>query len=323
MDSSRPGGYNPEDESPAADPSRGRHGGRARSRPRPPRPRSASWPRSSLSGNSPPPWRGEGEASLLLPPGAGVHTWQPRPGDIARLADCDLLLFIGSGLEPWLPGLLKAFPGGRFRTFEAAAELALAESGEEPGHDEAGHDHGPLDPHVWLDFELDLQIVDGIAAELGRIDPEGRPLFAANAGKLKSRLTALDAAFPGRSGRMPGQEPRPGGARRLRLPGPALRPRPESPLRPQPGLPAASQGPHGRRRLLPEARHPDGLLREFRSARPVEDAGPGDRRPGPRPRRRAQPDPRPAGRRPRLLRSDGGEPGPAPGRAGVPVSPWT
>src|SRR5512136_609161 len=27
-----------------------------------------------------------GEASLLLPPGAGVHTWQPRPGDLARLS---------------------------------------------------------------------------------------------------------------------------------------------------------------------------------------------------------------------------------------------
>src|SRR5512136_2429593 len=38
------------------------------------------------------------EVSLLLPPGAGVHTWQPRPSDIARLSECDLLLFIGSGL---------------------------------------------------------------------------------------------------------------------------------------------------------------------------------------------------------------------------------
>ena len=136
-----------------------------------------------------------GEASLLLPTGAGVHNWQPRPGDIARLAECDLLLFIGSGLEPWLPSLLRAFPGGRFRMFEAASGLALAESGEEPGHDEEDRAHGPLDPHVWLDFELDLHIVDGIAAELGRIDPDGRPLFAVNADKLKSRLTALDRRF--------------------------------------------------------------------------------------------------------------------------------
>jgi zinc transport system substrate-binding protein len=136
-----------------------------------------------------------GEASLLLPPGAGVHTWQPRPGDIARLSECDLLLYIGSGLEPWLPALLRAFPRGRIRTFEAAAGLAVAgEQEEEKGHLEE-HDHGALDPHVWLDFDLDVRIVGRIAEELTRLDPPGGPDFLANAGRLIARLKALDAEF--------------------------------------------------------------------------------------------------------------------------------
>jgi len=137
-----------------------------------------------------------GEAALLLPSGAGVHTWQPRPGDIARLAECDLLLYIGSGLEPWLPGLLKAFPPGRVRTFEAAAGLAVA-GAHEDGAEEAGeeHEHGPLDPHVWLDFELDRRIVGRLADELTKLDPEGGPVFAANAGRLDARLKDLDARF--------------------------------------------------------------------------------------------------------------------------------
>jgi zinc transport system substrate-binding protein len=126
---------------------------------------------------------------LLLPAGAGVHNWQPRPGDIARLAECDLLLFIGSGLEPWLPGLIKAMPSHHLNTFEAAASLTLLE------RDEDAHDHGALDPHVWLDFELDVRIVERIAEELGRIDPAGSSSFSANAGKLATRLRALDAAF--------------------------------------------------------------------------------------------------------------------------------
>ncbi len=136
-----------------------------------------------------------GGAELLLPAGAGVHNWQPRPGDIARLADCDLLLFIGSGLEPWLPGLLKAMPsGGRLRAFEAAASLASLEHGEEHGGErERGHE--ALDPHVWLDFELDVKIVGRIAEELGRIDPAGRGEFAANSGRLTARLRALDEKY--------------------------------------------------------------------------------------------------------------------------------
>jgi zinc transport system substrate-binding protein len=134
------------------------------------------------------------EASLLLPPGAGVHTWQPRPGDIARLSECDLLLYIGSGLEPWLPDLLKAFPRGRIRTLEAAAGLAVAGGAEEGNHLEE-HDHGALDPHVWLDFDLDVRIVGRIAEELARLDPAGGPDFTANAGRLIARLKGLDAEF--------------------------------------------------------------------------------------------------------------------------------
>lgn len=141
---------------------------------------------------------GRGQVSLLLPPGAGVHTWQPRPGDIARLAECDLLIYIGAGLEPWLPDLLKAFPRDRVRTLEAAAGLAVAggeEHEEEPAGTGPNHGHDGLDPHVWLDFDLDIRIVARITAELARIDPAGEAEFAANAGRLTDRLRRLDADF--------------------------------------------------------------------------------------------------------------------------------
>jgi zinc transport system substrate-binding protein len=136
-----------------------------------------------------------GETELLLPPGAGVHTWQPRPGDISRLADCDLLVYIGANLEPWLPGLLKALPGGKIRALEVTAGLSLLEAaaGDEHGHGEGAHEQ--LDPHVWLDFELDVQIVRKIAEELSRLDPAGRPEFTANADRLAARLRELDVKF--------------------------------------------------------------------------------------------------------------------------------
>ena len=133
------------------------------------------------------------EVSLLLPPGAGVHTWQPRPGDVARLAKADLLLYIGADLEPWLPGLLRALPGGRLRTFEATSGLPMLEEGDEDKPGEAAH--GSVDPHVWLDFEIDVRIAVKIADELSLIDPDGREEFRANADRLNGRLRALDAAF--------------------------------------------------------------------------------------------------------------------------------
>jgi zinc transport system substrate-binding protein len=143
-----------------------------------------------------------GEAGLLLPPGAGVHTWQPRPSDIASLSACDLLLYIGSGLEPWLPDLLKAFPPGRIRTLEAAAGLAVAGGQEEEPGEEHGHD--ALDPHVWLDFELDVRIVGRIAEERGRLDPrlaQGLPATRRGQLKLDAEFASLSACRGRSSGR--------------------------------------------------------------------------------------------------------------------------
>lgn len=136
-----------------------------------------------------------GEVDLLLPPGAGVHTWQPRPGDIERLASSDLFLFIGANLEPWLPGLLRALPKGRTRAFEASRDLVLLETAEHHDEKEEGHAHGHLDPHFWLDFDLDVLVVNRIAEELSAVDPGGREAFRENAARLADRLRKLDARY--------------------------------------------------------------------------------------------------------------------------------
>jgi len=133
------------------------------------------------------------EVHLLLPPGADVHTWQPRVSDIRRLETADLLVFIGQGLEPWLTGLLKGANPPRLARFEAASGRTLLPSVPDgDGHD---HDHGAFDPHIWLDFRMDQDLADGIAAALTRLDPAGAPDFLRQAGNLKDRLKALDVAY--------------------------------------------------------------------------------------------------------------------------------
>lgn len=130
-----------------------------------------------------------GEVSLLLPPGAGVHTWQPRASDILRLSSADLFIQVGAGLEPWIGSLLKSVSSTKLRVLAVADSLPIEEhSNQEKGRAE-------LDPHIWLDFGLDLAIVDLIAAELAAIDPESGPLFQAGAARLKARLHKLDAAY--------------------------------------------------------------------------------------------------------------------------------
>lgn len=137
------------------------------------------------------------EVQQLLPAGADVHTWQPRIGDVRRLAGADLLISVGSGLEPWLPGLVKGAGADKVRNLVASQGLDLLEGHE--GH-EAGAEHGDQDgenhdPHVWLDFAQDERIVEGLAEALASLAPAEASGFRSRADALKNRLRALDASF--------------------------------------------------------------------------------------------------------------------------------
>lgn len=133
-----------------------------------------------------------GEASLLLPPGAEVHTWQPRPSDIVRLASSDLLIYIGANLEPWLEEMLKGIPKPNFRTLETSRGLSLINrSGEKK---DSSHSRA-VDPHIWLDFSYDQIIVDRIRDLLTEIEPGYAAQFARNADLYKRRLQNLDEKF--------------------------------------------------------------------------------------------------------------------------------
>ena len=140
-----------------------------------------------------------GEVSLLIPPGAEIHTWQPRPSDIVGLSSADLFIFIGSNMEPWLQDLLEGVQNPNLRTLEASHEISLVEkdpaSIEHQDETEHTHEHEVMDPHIWLDFQIDELIVDRIAAVLSEMDPSGASLFEKNASAYKENLRKLDRKF--------------------------------------------------------------------------------------------------------------------------------
>jgi len=136
----------------------------------------------------------EAEVNLLLPPGAGIHSWQPRPSDLVKLSAADLFIYIGARLEPWADDILRSLAGRQIHSLEVAAFLPLMESPEEGSHGHA-EDRAGLDPHVWLDFEYDQAIIRRIQEILSELDPANASRFRENAESYIARLAALDRVF--------------------------------------------------------------------------------------------------------------------------------
>jgi len=132
------------------------------------------------------------EVSLLLPPGADVHTWQPRPGEMLALSRTDLFLFCGGNLEPWAAGLVKNYRNSGGQVLEAGAGLASQKLDLDRNRH---HAPGAADPHVWLDLGLDETIVRRIADKLAGLDPAGQDIYHRRADAYIQKLRALDSEF--------------------------------------------------------------------------------------------------------------------------------
>lgn len=115
------------------------------------------------------------EVSNLASPHIGcLHDYQLTAGDVRRLADADILLVNGAGMEPFLGKVAQQSP--KVRVVEVSEGIPLLEG----------------NPHVWVSLEGARRQTDNIAAALAAADPDRADAFRANAAAYNAALTALE-----------------------------------------------------------------------------------------------------------------------------------
>jgi ABC-type Zn uptake system ZnuABC Zn-binding protein ZnuA len=123
--------------------------------------------------------------TVLLPPGADPHAFEPTPQDVARVAEADLVFVNGGGLEAQLEPLLR---GAAKRIVSVSEGVPFRPFGGDSGHAAEG-----VDPHVWLDPTNVDRWTEAIERTLIDIDPAGAEGYAARAAAYRQALAALDA----------------------------------------------------------------------------------------------------------------------------------
>ena len=114
----------------------------------------------------------------IVPAGVDVHTFEPSPADVQRLAGADLILTNGLGLDGWVLALLDAAGKSGGDVLELAEGLDESHAYiylEGEAHDESAgdqHGHGGADPHIWLDPKGAAIYVDRIASRVAADLPE-------------------------------------------------------------------------------------------------------------------------------------------------------
>jgi ABC-type Zn uptake system ZnuABC Zn-binding protein ZnuA len=140
------------------------------------------------------------QVATLMPLGLDPHAFEPTPQDIANVADANLLIVNGAGLEEWLQKVLDN-AGGQRRIVEAAA--GLASRAVPAGEGELEQEHTGGDPHFWLDPTKVIAYTDNIRDGLIAADPDGKDVYTANAAAYVTKLQALDRWIAGQIAQVP------------------------------------------------------------------------------------------------------------------------
>lgn len=128
---------------------------------------------------------GRAEVSMLLPPGMEPHSFEPRPGDMARLERADIFVYTGSSMEPWAGDLVRASANRELLAVDAGRDIVRA----------AGPSGGAPDPHIWLDFDNAKVMARTIADAFQAKDPANAEAYRRAAAQYVEKLSALDMAY--------------------------------------------------------------------------------------------------------------------------------
>lgn len=132
------------------------------------------------------------EVISVIPAGSDPHDFEPTASDLQAIADADLILRHGIGLDAFLDDMLS---GSSAPVVTVTDGLDLQPPALELEHEEEGEEHeeGEFDPHVWHDPELDKGMVDNILAALIGAGPDDQAAYEVNADAYKTVLDETDA----------------------------------------------------------------------------------------------------------------------------------
>ncbi|MBS4210617.1 zinc ABC transporter substrate-binding protein [Bacillus sp. FJAT-50079] len=167
------------------------------------------------------------DVKTVYPPGADEHTYEPTQRDMIKLADADLFLYIGLGLESFVGKAEETLKNENVSMLSMGDTLPIvehhdhAEDSDEEHHDHADHadasveehhhdheneadhedehdhdhDHGDIDPHVWIDPVLMKELANNVLVALSEKMPEQKQTFEKNYQVLTKELEELDGQF--------------------------------------------------------------------------------------------------------------------------------
>ncbi len=160
------------------------------------------------------------EVTMLLKPGAEIHSFDPSPADMIKIQNADVFLYVGGESDVWVDEILSSMDISNkqiIRLMDAVTlvneetvegmqeeeehhhEGEAAEDGQDHEDEDADDDHeheeAEYDEHIWTSPKNAVQMVNAIADAMMAADEANKDTYKENADAYTTKIQAVDQAF--------------------------------------------------------------------------------------------------------------------------------
>lgn len=144
----------------------------------------------------------QADVHLMVGASEDAHHFEPSAKSILLVNEADAFIYSSDEMEFWAKDILKVVENNVLHIIELAEGMDLEIGTADDEHidyeaadDHDGHDHGNIDPHIWLDPVVMGAQVPMLVETLTEIDPAGASVYQENGAQLATALEELDAAY--------------------------------------------------------------------------------------------------------------------------------
>jgi zinc transport system substrate-binding protein len=143
------------------------------------------------------------DVTMLLPPAAESHSYEPTPQDIIKVQNCGIFIYNGGDSDEWVNEVLQSMDTSKMRIIKfidcvetVEEEIVEGMEDDEDDHDEDNEDEdGEIDEHVWTSPRNAKLIVQRISDVLCEADAANAAVYRQNTTAYLGELDELDGKF--------------------------------------------------------------------------------------------------------------------------------
>ena len=107
----------------------------------------------------------------ILPTDADVHTYQPTASEVKKIANLDVLIINGTGIDNYMYKLITASNNKKLKVISASKNVSLLPvSGQRGGAK-------TVNTHTFISIQASIQQVNTIAQEIAKIDSSNSAFY--------------------------------------------------------------------------------------------------------------------------------------------------